>query len=235
MLIVHLLRTDLDADVLQGLTAALLPHERARVLRRRRPDDQRHGIVAYAALRHLLAARLGCAPLEPRFERTRLGKPHLAGAWHDAGVHFNVSHSGAWVAVAVAGHAVGVDVECGCPPDHRDIAARWFRPEEAHRAGTPAGFLSVWTAKEAVLKASGEGLGGDWQAFAVPCASPRLQPVEALDANTDHASYRVASQALDDDCWIAAAVRGQAEMLEPRRLDVRSIAAAGLSSDSCIG
>lgn len=117
---------------------------------------------ARTALEHLLAAYSPGAQA-PRIERGPRGKPYAPEL---PGLEFNLSHAGAHVALAFArGQALGVDLECH---DRRlsldDIAQRFFAPAEVralHALDASAkrvAFLRLWTHKEAVLKALGEGL-----------------------------------------------------------------------------
>jgi 4'-phosphopantetheinyl transferase len=119
-------------------------------------------VHARAALDALLCmyAGLACAPA---IERGAQGKP-FAPALGD--FEFNLSHAGCDVLLAFArGQAVGVDLE---RVDRRvaldAIAQRHFSSAEARAlARLEPGprrerFLELWTRKEAVLKALGEGL-----------------------------------------------------------------------------
>nr|WP_281408823.1 4'-phosphopantetheinyl transferase superfamily protein [Xanthobacter sp. SG618] len=89
---------------------------------------------------------------------------------------FNLTHSGSWVAVGLArGGTIGVDVEKArgldlwtrLAPDfmHDDDRARWSALPEGDRA---AAALRQWCGKEAVLKATGEGLAGDARGVRLP-------------------------------------------------------------------
>src|SRR5207253_10188751 len=92
------------------------------------------------------------------------GKPALADG---DGLRFNVAHSHGLALVAVArGRELGVDLERVRPlPAAEAIARRFFSARE--RAVLDAlplrrrldAFLSLWTRKEAFLKATGGGLG----------------------------------------------------------------------------
>jgi len=69
-------------------------------------------------------------------------------------------------------------------------------------------FFAIWTAKEAIVKASGKGIGtGDLRGFTVPFRDPQLQPVvdgwsvAALDPNRE--GYYAAVAARDGDWRIA--------------------------------
>ena len=91
------------------------------------------------------------------------GKPY----WD--GIHFNLSHSGPWVTLAVGTDPVGVDVECF--RENRKVetlAKRHFTTEEqAFVRGSQERFLRVWTAKEARVKWDGAGLRTPLNSFCV--------------------------------------------------------------------
>lgn len=135
-----------------GLAALLSAPERARAQRLAAPD---RWVAARAALRLVLAERLGTAPARVAFEEGPHGKPAVAG------LRFNLSHSGATALIAVADEAeVGVDVERTNRRSHaieRTLTA-------GERAGLDGGdrhlqLLRIWCRKEALAKALGRGLG----------------------------------------------------------------------------
>ena len=67
-------------------------------------------IVGRAALRFVLANRLGCSPAAVRFSYGRNGKPMLESG--QGNIEFNLAHSGGDAVIAVAGGvAIGVDIE----------------------------------------------------------------------------------------------------------------------------
>ena len=122
------------------------------------------GVDARAALRLILGDRLGVAPKRLRFVKGEHGKPAVEGQ----AVAFNLSHSGdlAVIAVADAGD-LGVDVEdLGRSRNVDRLARRVLTGPERDRLDRATGpddrarwFLRCWTAKEAVAKAFGAGLG----------------------------------------------------------------------------
>ncbi len=88
-------------------------------------------------------------------------------------LHFNISHAGRHVLLAFAhGQPLGVDLE---RHDRKirveEIAQRYFTATEAAALSNLAptarlqAFLRLWTCKEAVLKATGEGLGSGLDRF----------------------------------------------------------------------
>ena len=146
------------------LLAATTDAERERAARFHRREDGERFLVAHGTLRLLLAGYLRCDPLTLRFGAHANGKPFVEGAR----IHFNLSHSGALALIAVArSRQVGVDVEEVRPmPDLDNVATRVCTPGElAVLTSLPEGersraFLAMWTRKEALAKATGEGIGG---------------------------------------------------------------------------
>ncbi|MGH8146978.1 MAG: 4'-phosphopantetheinyl transferase family protein [Rhodanobacteraceae bacterium] len=121
-----------------------------------------------APLLRWLAAYLGVPESHVLLRAETGGKPRLAhtiaaGANH---LEFNWSHSGAHALIALArGLPLGVDIEhLGKNPRALEIARRFFHPDEADGLATlepearNRAFISLWCAKEAVLKAAGQGL-----------------------------------------------------------------------------
>ena len=136
------------------------------------PADQQRLTAGAAIARLVLGTALGTPPAALRIDRTctscgsQHGRPRLVDA---EGLHFSVSHSGHCVVVAVLpGSPVGVDVEhvgdfapgelgelagCALPDDERAHLARLPAAEQ------PRAFTVCWVRREAVLKATGQGLG----------------------------------------------------------------------------
>ena len=82
------------------------------------------------------------------FEKGVKGKPFLKDY---ADFHFNISHSGDFLAVAFANSSVGVDVE-KIRPVNPKIANRFFTKEEEEFIKNENDFFYVWTRKEAFIK-----------------------------------------------------------------------------------
>jgi|SRR5947209_391557 len=144
-----------------ALVGCLNPAERARAGRYRRPDDARRFSVARGWLRHVLGDVCATAPADVVLADGP-GKPRLS---EPAGPRFNLAHAGDLALIAVAEQEVGVDVEhVDSGPAGLEATALACTPSEAVALdGLPvdqraAAFLRLWTAKEAYLKATGDGL-----------------------------------------------------------------------------
>jgi 4'-phosphopantetheinyl transferase len=164
--------------------AILSPEERARAQRFRFPADRRRFVARRAALRGLLARRLGVGASDVVVVHGEHGKPMLDPGRHGSGLRFSASHSGDLAVVAMSALEVGVDVErLRLFPGADDIVARYFSPDERRAFEAipgperPRAFLGAWTLKEAYLKAVGDGLGRGLGRFTVTVApgdGPRL-------------------------------------------------------------
>jgi 4'-phosphopantetheinyl transferase len=146
--------------------------------------DASRFVLAHAALRIVLARCLGIEPSAVRYESGAHGKPHLpTGA---AALEFNLSHSAGVGLIAVArGLSVGVDVEeMRDLPDALEIAEAHFSPaERAALRSLPTderrpAFFYCWTRKEAVIKATGEGLSQTLDSFDVDLAPGALSALK---------------------------------------------------------
>lgn len=155
---------------LHRLEAVLDDEERQRADRFRFAPDRERFIAGHGLLRMLLGGALGLAPEEVRLARGPHGKPFLP----DGGPSFNLSDTKDALVVAIGGaDELGVDIETvERRTDHELVAGHYFTPDEvAHiEAGGAEGkrrFLTLWTRKEAVLKASGVGIMDDLHALRV--------------------------------------------------------------------
>ena len=152
----------------------LAAEERAR-LRAFRSPEARDGFAAACAITRLAsAAYLHRLPADVTILRTcrACGRPHgKPRLGVPSPIEFSISHSGHCVVVAFARTTpIGVDVEAPWPerPFHNeevaDLAQQALTPTEAatlcamDQTEQARGFLRYWTRKEAVLKATGQGL-----------------------------------------------------------------------------
>jgi 4'-phosphopantetheinyl transferase len=136
-----------------------------RLARYRSREAAERYVVTRSLVREVLSERLGIAAREVPVTRTDTGKPIVAG-----GLHFNVSHSGDLILLAVSEQRdVGVDVERRRAVERVDaLITRWLSGPEledlarlsSSGSDTSDAFLRVWSAKEARLKALGVGISG---------------------------------------------------------------------------
>jgi 4'-phosphopantetheinyl transferase len=190
------------------------------LLRLDRAPNHREVTAAAHVLLGKLLARYANLPDAPGIARTERGKPYAPTL---AGIDFNLSHARDHVLIAIArDQPLGVDLE---RVDRRieimDLARRFFaRAEAAALEALPetarlAAFLRLWTCKEAILKAIGEGLsfGLDRVAFTVGADGLPNGPSEVAAEAGPREDWRVALLEPADGFLGALAWRGP-----PRRV-----------------
>jgi 4'-phosphopantetheinyl transferase len=166
------LRTHHQPHVEQRFACLLSADEQDRASRFLVEGLRQRFVLIRGALRILLASQTGVAPEKLVFAYGEKGKPRLEG---DCGIFFNISHSKDLAVMAFSCEVeMGVDVEhVRRMPDMRQIAERFFsRGEAGELSSLPPewqqeAFFRCWSRKEALLKATGDGLSAALDAFQV--------------------------------------------------------------------
>ena len=203
---IHLWLAELDSATAQLASNWLSPSEMARAAKFVFQRDVGRYQAAHVHLRQLLWERWRI-PAGAEFEIGMHGKPQLPSTAHG----FNLSHSEARALIGLSTHEhIGVDIEVLRPiADLLPLAERTFTPRERQglhslgAAAADAAFLTVWTRKEACLKALGSGLAIEPSSFEVG-VTHAAESVSILVANRQ-IQLRVQSIALDDRALAAVA------------------------------
>ncbi len=152
---------DNDSDIdLQQAEAFLNAEEQARAARFKFQRDQDRFTRARALLRRTLADHLGKSPQTIEFSQVGNGKPVLA----KGSLHFNLSHSAHIAVIALStDHSIGIDLEHSsrsfCPYDLAEICFTAQEKAALRQHDQPeARFMAFWTAKEALMKLTGQGM-----------------------------------------------------------------------------
>jgi 4'-phosphopantetheinyl transferase len=209
---VHLHGMDLDASAAEsGLLSA---DELQRAARFHFERDRHRFIAGRAFVRAVLGRYLEMRPDHVELTYTAAGKPELAGV--SPPLRFSLSHSGEWAVLGVSGSELGVDVERLRPmSDLEDVARRFFASREAEMVLAAEGperlsrFFSCWTRKEAVVKATGAGIGASLQEVEVTIVRgevPRVVHVE----NESGEGWSLLTPTVREDLVVAVAVRHDA-------------------------
>lgn len=155
-------KLDDDADIaMQGAWTVLSSVEVEHAKRFRFARDRARYVRGRAFLRHALGAATDQHPARLALTETRNGKPFL-----DEKLHFNLSHSaGLAVLVISASGPVGIDLEfIDRGIDVAGLAQSCFTKDEARSLlnlpapEQAARFFAFWTAKEARMKLTGDGM-----------------------------------------------------------------------------
>lgn len=174
-----------------------------RIRRFLRWQDAHRGLYAELLIRNIIVNKLGMRNEDIAFTFNDYGKPSLRNG---GDFHFNLSHSGEWIACAVDRFPVGIDVEKIAPID-MDIAKNFFFHREyddlMSRADTEklSYFFTLWTLKESYIKAEGKGLSIPLDSFCI-CAldRERIEVMVKGEPSTDR-SFKMYD--IDEDYHLA--------------------------------
>lgn len=223
-----------EADELDFLLS-LIPtkSERQRVERMNTYEGKKVCLAARLLMYRACAAVLGHKSFDDiTIERTSLDKPFLKRPrppWEDSGAlgnfNFNISHHGPWVVLVSDPLCIcGVDV---ASPDAVfsgfmvDIWATSAEQDDAMQESTSKGstyrqehFQRLWTCKEALVKARGDGIRFDMSncEFRL-CEDPTVEPLPGAWRYTAKASihgkpallWRIHQQRIGSDFWVSLA------------------------------
>jgi 4'-phosphopantetheinyl transferase len=167
---IHLWRRKLESpdQEIQTLFNILNEEEKIKAKRFVFEKHQRRFIVARSTLKIILSNYLKIAPNQIGLKYSSRGKPTLIKDINPDKLEFNVSHSEELAIYGITrDRLIGVDVEYNrAMGDAEQLAKRFFCPQEyeiIRSLNSPEKeqtFFQLWTAKEAYLKATGEGISG---------------------------------------------------------------------------
>jgi 4'-phosphopantetheinyl transferase len=153
----------------------------------------RRYIGARGMLRRLLGQYLNLEPSQICFKYSKKGKPYLDLSHSAQSISFNLSHSDEMAVFAFSdGGDVGIDIEKIRPmTDVEAIAQRFFCPEEGRLIAELRGeeqlttFFQLWTAKEAYLKATGDGIGAGLDSIQIQWNQGQIQGLSVVNDSAD--------------------------------------------------
>ena len=194
--------------------------EQARLARLRRPHSQQCFLASRLLMRHILAEALDTHPAQVPLQREQSGKPFVAGAT----LAFNLSHSGPWLALALAPEgSLGVDIEVPQKPRPLlSIAQQYFHPQEVEHlqqlpeAAQTQVFYRYWTLKEAYFKARGTGISAGLGKLHLAADKPQILARDPAlgDSHSWQLHYWHNPLGLDPRCHLALVADSGAGQVE---------------------
>ncbi|MBE9222237.1 4'-phosphopantetheinyl transferase superfamily protein [Cyanobacterium stanieri LEGE 03274] len=164
MLDLFLLNTNNFSSDLTYFKSLLSPDELDKIERFKNKLQGDRTCIARANLRIILSKHLNINPDKIIFNYNQKGKPFLKDY---SNLYFNLSHTDNWIIYGISNQLIGVDIEnISKQVKFKQLAQRFFCPSEyalidqVKPENEAQLFYTFWTAKEAYLKAIGEGLSG---------------------------------------------------------------------------
>ncbi|MCY7360184.1 MAG: 4'-phosphopantetheinyl transferase superfamily protein [Rudanella sp.] len=153
-----------NESIINNYHSLLQPREQQRAARFRQTADRNRYILGRGLFRVMAGQITGKAPQSVSIVAVPTGKPILR---ENPNWHFSVSHTGDWVLLAVGQTPLGVDIEFVNPrfiiddliPSVLSAAEQRVLIESTD---SHLFFYECWTRKEALVKATGEGITNDF-------------------------------------------------------------------------
>jgi 4'-phosphopantetheinyl transferase len=216
---VHVWRASLEvrASLAKTLNQILSDDELSRAKRFHFQKDRDHYIIARGLLRTILGKYLRMKPEELRFCYGPFGKPSLEEKIGDT-LRFNASRSHGLALFAFSLHRdMGVDLEyIRSGFSFENIAGQFFAQRETDALNSlpehlrQEAFYTLWTRKEAYLKAQGLGLSADMNQYDVLTGAGCPEQISKVDASSGEKSPWVLMHlAVSPGYASAVAVKGQ--------------------------
>ena len=201
-----------EADFLPLLSA----DEATRAARFRFPIHRLRFILARGILRQILSVYTNMAPQDIEFSYGPRGKPYLIPNPLD--LQFNVSHSHDLAVFAITRkHEIGVDTE-KMEDEYNDAVVERFFSQQEHQEINQlpvekrhVAFFQIWSAKEALIKALGEGLFIGLDEFTLS-SSERVQTLLFSHENKE-AQFHIENFAVHPDYQAAYATDQKVEKI----------------------
>lgn len=120
-------------------------------------EDKENYLARKYACRMILSEFLAQPPEAIQYYQTANKKPAISN------LHFNTSHTKGYAVITISEEPTGTDIEYLNPAfDYSDLLPSCFSPEESRfitlQKDMQQNFYILWTRKEALIKATGEGL-----------------------------------------------------------------------------
>ena len=148
----------IEENLFDYLLSFVSLEKQERILKQKIKQNADNMLIGEILAKTVIKKTFGIDIAKQKFAYLEYGKPYLPN-YPD--VHFNISHSGEYVACAVSDKPVGVDIqkigEC-----NSDVAERVCNEKELEQiensSDKASEFTKLWTQKEAVLKMYGTGI-----------------------------------------------------------------------------
>jgi 4'-phosphopantetheinyl transferase len=155
--------------IIEAYEELLSPSEAVRSNRFHFARDRNRYVARHGILRLLLGAYMHSEPQDIEIHSDSKGKPHVVNRAPESDLQFSMSHSSGLV-VFTFGQSVGIGVDIEkirAFPELSGVVGHNFAPAEIKEINSSPErarlgvFFQLWARKEAILKASGDGLSLD--------------------------------------------------------------------------
>lgn len=194
---IHIWRAEPDESInlLEQCRGLLSSDERKRAGRYHFDRDRNRFVLRRGILRTILGLYTNIVPDQLAFKYSECGKPELADGEGVKNIRFNLSFSNGLTLLAFArDQEIGIDVEhVRQVSETEEISLRFFTAFENYtfrslpEARKKEAFFSLWTCKEAFIKATGHGMSCPLNKFCVSLVPGETSRLLSIEENPEEA------------------------------------------------
>lgn len=148
----------IDENTFQCLLEFVQMEKQERILKQKIKQNADNMLIGEILAKTVIKKTFGIDIVKQKFAYTEYGKPYLSDF---PNVHFNISHSGEYVACCVSDKPVGTDIQ-KIGEYNSDVAKRVCNEKELvqieNSLDRASEFTKLWAQKESVLKMYGTGI-----------------------------------------------------------------------------
>ncbi len=165
-------------------------------------QDKNASICASLLVRYLMNSEFGIENNTQEYAVSKHGKPYLVD---HPNIHFNISHSGDYIACAIDSSPIGVDIEQ--VRNYREsIPKKFFTASEIkyleNCVDETESFYKLWTIKEAYIKYLGTGLYKPLNTFSIQIDDTIF--IHDEDTSIDTSNLCIHTSAIHPDYYLAS-------------------------------
>ena len=156
----------LTKDEYAALLFLVSPEKQERIKKFHFEQDAQNCLLGDVLVRMEICHITSLSNKQLEFSVNEYGKPFLV---NNPRIHFNISHSGNYIACAIDDEPVGADIEL-LKTANMKIADRFFTADETtyiKKINQNYRFFEIWTKKESYIKWEGKGLSKPLTSFSV--------------------------------------------------------------------
>lgn len=150
--------SQIDKNTFKYLLRFVQPEKKERILKQRIKQNADNMLIGEIFAKVSIKKTFGIDIAKQDFSCNEYGKPYLLNY---PNIHFNISHSGYYVACAVSDKPVGIDIQKITdynPAVAKRVCIKRELEQIEYSADKSSEFIKLWTQKEAVLKMRGIGI-----------------------------------------------------------------------------
>lgn len=168
VVLIHRIDFTISEQIYLSLLDKISEKKRAKIGRFKFREDALRSLTGELLLKYALRKFYDIYYEKEIFLENEYGKPYMKSG----GIHFNISHSGSWTAIACDTLPIGIDIEEIVNTPY-EILPRNFtsieieqieRVDESVKANR---FFELWTLKESYIKMMGKGLSMPLDSFSI--------------------------------------------------------------------